>query len=158
MTGPDAAIRKALPGEAARIRDVVRAAYARYVPLIGRPPAPMGDDYDRRIARGEAWVLDRAGCIEGVLVLETQPDGLLLDNVAVRPDRQGQGHGRQLIAFAERQAWTRGYGAIRLYTNVQMEENVRLYRRLGFVETGRGTQDGFERVFMAKPLDSGQPA
>ncbi len=31
-------------------------------------------------------------------------------------------------------------------------ENIALYRKLGFVETGRGHQDGYDRVFMAKPL------
>jgi ribosomal protein S18 acetylase RimI-like enzyme len=157
MTGTDATIRKALPGEAARLRDVVRAAYAHYVPLIGRPPAPMQDDYDRRIAQGEAWMLDRAGRIEGVLVLEAQPGVLLLDNVAVRPDRQGQGYGRRLIAFAEHEARSRGCQAVRLYTNVRMEANIRLYARLGFVETGRAAQDGFDRVFMEKQVGSPQP-
>jgi len=147
------AIRQALPGEAAQITDVVRAAYTRYVPLIGRSPAPMGDDYGRRIARGEAWVLDDAGRIGGVLVLEAQSDGLLLDNVAVLPAWQGRGYGRQLIGFAEQQALALGYRAISLYTHVLMEENVRLYGRLGFVETGRGVQDGFHRVFMTKRLD-----
>lgn len=33
-----------------------------------------------------------------------------------------------------------------------MTENIALYTRLGFKETGRICEKGFERVYMAKPL------
>jgi hypothetical protein len=33
-----------------------------------------------------------------------------------------------------------------------MTENIALYARLGFVETGRGQEAGYERVFMTKRL------
>jgi ribosomal protein S18 acetylase RimI-like enzyme len=145
-------IRRARAGEATRLRELVQAAYARYVPRIGQPPAPMRDDYQHRIDRDEAWVLEREGRIDGALVLEDSADSLLLDNVAVAPAYQGQGLGRQLIAFAEAEARRRGWPTVQLYTNVRMVENIRLYARLGFGETGRGVQNGFERVFMEKRL------
>ena len=85
-------------------------------------------------------------------MLLEKPDHLLLDNIAVRRDRQGQGLGRQLIAFAEEEARRRGLDEIRLYTHVTMVENIALYTRLGFVETGRGRDGGYELVFMAKRL------
>jgi ribosomal protein S18 acetylase RimI-like enzyme len=85
-------------------------------------------------------------------VLLPQPDHLLLDNIAVRPDRQRRGFGRRLIGLAESEARRRGYSEIRLYTHETMTENIALYRRLGFVETGRGHQSGYDRVFMSKPL------
>ena len=34
-----------------------------------------------------------------------------------------------------------------------MTENIALYTRLGFVETGRGQEAGYDRVFMTKRLD-----
>ena len=34
-----------------------------------------------------------------------------------------------------------------------MLENIALYTRLGFVETGRGRESGHDRVFMTKRLD-----
>ena len=34
------------------------------------------------------------------------------------------------------------------YTNAAMHENLALYARIGFVETRRATEDGFDRVFM----------
>ena len=60
--------------------------------------------------------------------------------VPVKPD----------MAFAEREALRRGYGEVRLYTHVTMHENLTLYRRLGYEETGRGEQAGHDRVFMRK--------
>src|SRR5689334_24286259 len=102
-------IRLAVPQEAAAVRDLVRSAYQHYVPRIGREPAPMTDDYVRRIADGQCWVLIEDAALAGVLVLEEQSDCFLLDNIAVAPDRQGQGHGRTLLDFAEAQAYRAGW-------------------------------------------------
>ena len=77
---------------------------------------------------------------------------LLLDNIAVSPARQGLGLGRQLLAFAEAEALRIGYHEIRLYTHQTMVENQRLYASIGYQETGRGTEAGYDRVFMAKRL------
>ncbi len=145
-------IRLAHATEAAAVHAVVDAAYRHYIPRIGKPPGPMNDDYAARIAAGQAWVLDAHGTILGVLVLEHGPDGFLLDNIAILPDQQGKGLGRLLIAYAEAEARRLGFREVRLYTHVRMTENIALYRRLGFVETGHVTEKGFERVTMAKPL------
>jgi len=143
-------IRPAREGEAGALRSLVRAAYAHYVPLIGREPLPMLDDYAARIAANQAWILDREGEMQGVLVLEDTPDGLLLDNIAVAESQRRQGHGCTMIAFAEEQAKARGHARIWLYTSVKMVENIALYTRLGFTETHREDRDGRHRVFMEK--------
>lgn len=145
-------IRPAVPADEAAVRQVVTAAYGHYVARIGRPPGPMLDDYARRIAGGQTWVLDEAGRVVAVLVLEDKAGALLLDNIAVRPECQGSGYGRALMEFAEAEAKRRGWCEIRLYTHVLMTENQALYRRLGYAETRRATERGFDRVYMAKIL------
>lgn len=145
-------IRHARPAEADAVRDIVDAAYRHYIARMGKAPGPMLDDYARRIADKQVWVLDEDGRILGILVLEEHNGGFLLDNIAVAPDAQGGGHGRTLIAFAEAEARRRGYREIHLYTHVLMTENQALYKRLGFVETGRVSEKGFDRVYMAKAL------
>jgi ribosomal protein S18 acetylase RimI-like enzyme len=146
-------IRAAESGEVASVRAVVLAAYQHYVARIGKPPGPMLDDYARRITDGQTWVMQQVdGRIAGVLVLEEQAEGLLLDNIAVLPECQGQGVGRALLRFAEVEAGRRGYRQIRLYTHALMTENIALYGRIGYVETGRVREKGFDRVYMAKPL------
>ena len=144
-------IRPARPEDTDAVHQLVEDAYGHYVARIGKPPGPMLDDYARRIADGQAWVLENAGELAGVLVLEDAEGGvLLLDNVAVAPSAQGKGYGRALVTFAEAEAHRRGHGEVRLYTNVLMAENLALYGRLGFRETGRISEKGYERVYMAK--------
>lgn len=155
--GGGATIRPALPGDVPAIRDVVHDAYAHYVPRLGRQPGPMLDEYAAQVAAGHAWVLEDAGRIDGVAVLEPAGDALLLENVAVRRVAQGRGHGRALIAFAEAETLRRGLGVLRLYTNALMQENQVLYRRLGFIETGRTHEAGHYRVYMAKALAQYRP-
>lgn len=77
---------------------------------------------------------------------------LLLDNIAVAPERQGAGLGRRLLAFAEAEALRRGFHEVWLDTHQKMVENQRLYRAFGYEETGRGSDAGFDRVFMRKRL------
>ena len=146
-------IRTAHDEEAEAVRDVVHAAYRHYIARIGKPPGPMLDDYAQRIADGQAWVLQDDDRIVGVLVLEQGPRGFLLDNIAVLPDCQGTGFGRLLIEFAEAEARRGGFGEITLYTHAWMSENIALYRRIGFVETHRVSEKGFDRVYMSKRLD-----
>jgi GNAT superfamily N-acetyltransferase len=146
-------IRPATSADAPAAKQIVDEAYRVYIPRIGKPPGPMLDDYSARIADGSVSVVeDGHGTIAGIIVLISSADHLLLQNVAVRPVHQGQGFGRALIAFAEQQAKKLGHAEIRLYTHQKMVENIRLYTRMGFVETGRGHQDGFDRVFMTKTL------
>ncbi|MGG5820545.1 GNAT family N-acetyltransferase [Falsiroseomonas sp. HW251] len=130
----------------------MQRAYAPWLAVIGRRPAPMDDDYAAHVAAGEAFVLESGGVIAGAVVLQDGPGHLWLDNVAVDPAWKGQGLGRALLDFAEAEARRRGLAEIRLLTHQRMESNIALYARLGFVETARRTEDGFDRVFMAKRL------
>jgi ribosomal protein S18 acetylase RimI-like enzyme len=137
------------------VRDIVRRAYEVYVPRMGKPPGPMLDDYDALVAEGRVSVLEAEGRVVGLLVLQPQPDHLLLDNVAIDPDFHGRGFGRRLIAHAEAEAARLGFGEVRLYTHVTMVENIALYGRLGFEETHRAEQHGYQRVFMRKRMPRG---
>lgn len=145
-------IRTAREDDRAGVEAVVRAAYAPYVARMGREPGPMGDDYGALIAAGQVRVLEDELGIAGVLVLIPEADALLLDNVALADRARGRGFGRRLVAHAEAEARDAGLRRLRLYTHVLMTENHTLYAHLGFHETHRATQKGFERVFMEKPL------
>ncbi len=146
-------MRPAHPEETEAVRQLVVAVYSHYITRLGKPPGPMLDDYSRRIAEEQVWLLEDGGELVGVLVLENAGGGtLLIDNVAVSPPAQGKGHGQELIAFAEQEARQRGCAELQLYTHVLMSENIAFYRRRGFHETGRVTEKGYDRVYMAKRL------
>ncbi len=147
-----AGIRPAVAADAARVAAIADAAYRPYLQRMSRNPAPMEEDYGARIAEGLTWVLEEDGEILGLLVLESHADHLLLDNIAVDPARHGQGIGRRLLDFTEAEARRRGCGAVELYTNEVMVENIAMYERLGYVETGRTQDRGYDRVFFRKAL------
>lgn len=145
-------IRPAHPAEAPLLAALVGRAYAPWVPILGRRPFPMQDDYAARIAAGEAWVLEDGGAVQALVVVERHPGHLLLDNIAVEPHRQGMGDGRALLDFVEAEARRLGLAEVRLYTNALMERNIALYARRGYAETERRQEKGFARVYMAKSV------
>jgi ribosomal protein S18 acetylase RimI-like enzyme len=145
-------IRTAVMSDRPAVEAIVQAAYAVYVPRIGRKPGPMLDDYAALISDRRVHVVADGGRIRGIVVLIPEEESMLLDNVAVSPDARGQGFGRTLIEFAERSARDAGYGSIRLYTHEMMTENIAMYSRIGFVETHRAEEKGLRRVFMTKRL------
>ena len=145
-------VRPAKPEDAAAVGDLVRASYAKYVVRMGKEPAPMLEDYAAPIGAGEVWVLVEGEEVLGVLVMRVFEDHLFVDNVAVGPDHQGRGLGRELMALAEERARRDGLPEIRLYTNEKMHENLAVYARLGFEETERKIDGGYRRVFMRKRL------
>ncbi|HEV3290753.1 MAG TPA: hypothetical protein VG123_17360, partial [Streptosporangiaceae bacterium] len=75
-------IRRAGPGDVDELGAIAAAAYQKYVPRIGRAPAPMTADYAQAVRDGQAWAALEDGQIVGFAVIIAQPGYLLLDNVA----------------------------------------------------------------------------
>jgi ribosomal protein S18 acetylase RimI-like enzyme len=152
-------IRRGAPTDAAAIRALVDAAYAKWIPLIGRLPTPMQADYAQAV-RHHRFDLLRSG--EGLAALiETlrRDDDLLIVNVAVHPDCQGHGYGTALLTHAESIAAEAGLPRLRLYTNKKYTANLRLYAALGYrvereaLYAGPGrTLDDDITVYMVKDL------
>jgi ribosomal protein S18 acetylase RimI-like enzyme len=165
-------IRPAVSSDCDRLTDLATVAYERYLKRMDKKPAPMTEDYAKRVTEGCVFALEirsaRPGVeksdlepqvsssasptIAGFIVLLPEKDALLLDNVAVDPAVQGRGYGKMLMAFAEEHARKAGFRRIILYTNEVMTENLQLYPRLGYMETHRAREGGFNRVFFSKIL------
>ena len=146
-------LRRARPEEAGVVAAITDAAYALYVPRLGGKPQPMTADYTEKIANHSVWLLLAGETPAGALTLEYEPDQLFIYSVAVHPDQQKKEYGRTLLAFAEQDARDHGYRGIRLFTNAIKVENIALYLRLGYIETGREEYRGTTLVHMAKTLD-----
>ena len=144
--------RPATAADSAGFAECVRAAYTHYIERIGTSPGPMLDDYDQVVRDHHAYVVEDGGDIVGVLVLMEKKGGLLLDNVAVLPSRQGGGLGRRLVEHAESEARRLGHRHLDLYTHQRMTENIAMYLRYGYEEVDRRTERGFPRVYMRKRL------
>jgi ribosomal protein S18 acetylase RimI-like enzyme len=145
-------IRGARADEVAWVAATIAAAFAPYIPRIGRPPAPMTADHAALVTAGEVHVLEERGERLGLIVMRRVADHLFVDILAVRPEAQHRGIGRRLMAFAETEAVRLSLAALRLYTNAAMTENLRFYPRLGFRRTNAHSEDGFDRVDFEKEL------
>jgi N-acetylglutamate synthase-like GNAT family acetyltransferase len=146
----DVQIRRADSSDVGIIERIVRASFEMYVARIGRQPAPMGADYRTAVASSRVWVIEADGKVAGVVVNEVHDDHLVLDTIAVAPGAQGRGYGALLLARAEDDARELGLSEVRLLTNQAMTENQSFYPRHGYIETARGQQDGYDRVFYVK--------
>lgn len=156
-------IRRALPFDAPAVRELTRAAYAKWVSAIGREPTPMTVDYDARVRGHRIELLHVNGRLAALIELVPEAAHLLIENVAVLPAFQGQGHGRRLLAHAETVAASLGLSVMRLYTNPLFAGNVQFYGRLGYeVDREEPFKEGVT-VYMSKQLhpaspQGGQPA
>ncbi|HEV2531494.1 GNAT family N-acetyltransferase [Phenylobacterium sp.] len=145
-------IRQAGLGDAAAIAALTRAAYAKWVPLIGREPLPMTVDYAEAVRRHRFDLLEAEGSLAALIETTPQDAALLIVNVAVRPDAQGRGFGVRLLKLAEALAVEAGLPAMRLYTNALFAENLRLYASLGYGVEREEALNGGTAVHMVKPL------
>lgn len=146
-------LRRASPADAWAVRGLTRAAYAKWVPFIGREPLPMTADYDRSVVEHVIDLLEEDGDLRALI--ETAPAGrhLLIVNIAVRPDQQGRGLGGELLNHAEWFARSLGLHEIQLYTNAMMVSNLDFYGRRGYQEFRRGKiVPGTVSIFMRKRI------
>ena len=153
MAADSLRFRPARRDDAEAIRNLVRAAYAKWVPLIGREPMPMKVDYAVAIAEHDFDLLSDGDTIVGLIETEHRPDHLWIENVAVHPDRQGQGLGKKLLKWVEKRAEVAGTGELRLLTNEAFEANIRLYKKIGYkIDRTEPFHLGGTTVYMSKKI------
>ncbi|MBN9549014.1 MAG: GNAT family N-acetyltransferase [Alphaproteobacteria bacterium] len=144
--------RPAAPADAAAVKAIVRAAYAKWVPVIGREPLPMRADYDKALEEHHFDLAIEDGRIVGLIETMAHDDHIWIENVAVAPEAQGRGIGRRLLDRAERKAVETGCRELRLLTNGAFEANVRLYRRHGYAIDREEPFMNGTTVYMSKRL------
>jgi ribosomal protein S18 acetylase RimI-like enzyme len=148
-SGPSG-LRRATADDLPAIKEIIDAAYAKYLTRMDKRPAPMFRDYGPSVEDGTTWVAGSP--VTAVITLYPREDHLLVENIAIHPDAQGRGLGRALMGFAEQEAARRGLTRMALVTHEAMTENQAIYGRLGYTEVGRRTEDGYRRIYMEKPL------
>lgn len=145
-------LRPALPEDAAAIRDLTLAAYAKWVPVVGRKPLPMEADYETAVRQHVIELLFAGKRLVALVETIPQPDHLLIENLAVLPEEQGKGHGLRLLRRAEEIAADLGLKELRLYTNQRFAGNVAFYKRRGYGVDREEPFQGGVLVHMSKRL------
>jgi GNAT superfamily N-acetyltransferase len=146
------ATRQAVETDVPAITALTRAAYAKWVPVIGREPTPMAANYAEAVRQHRFDLIECDGQLAALLETIPAEGHLLIENVAVSPLHQGRGLGRALMAHAERLATSLGYREIRLYTNKLFTSNVQLYGRLGYRVDCEEAFRGGTTLHMSKPI------
>jgi len=145
-------IRLAQRADYAEIYDCAQQAYQQYVSVIGKRPAPMDADFNAQINHGQIAIALLDAQFSGYVVFYPDGKALHLDAVAVLPTFTGRGIGKRLIDYVEGKAKAEGFQAVELFTNEKMTSNLSLYPSLGYQETDRRLDKGYQRVFFRKPV------
>ena len=112
--------------------ELTRAAYGKWVAVIGREPMPMQADPMAAIEQARVDVLDEAGRLLALIETHLEPGYLWVESLAVRPAAQGHGFGRQLVLHAEGLARAAGLTEVQLLTNPAFAGNLTFYQGLGY--------------------------
>lgn len=149
--------RPALRTDRDAVETLLRSAFTPYARKLGRTDGPGPYDWvAAAIGRGDVFVASEDNALIGAVTTNWRSSELAIDHIAVEPGSQGRGVGSWLLDSVEGIARNRGATALSLYTAEIMDDQIRLYRRHGFVEVHRGPpphgKDAVLRVFMAKPI------
>lgn len=145
-------IRKAGTEDVPATKTITDAAYAKWIPLIGRPPAPMLSDHSRNVIDHNILLADLNGMPVAVLELIVEDDCLFIENLAVHPDNQGCGIALEILDHAEQLCRAAGFKMLRLLTNRKFEANIAFYKKRGFVAEYESEYKGGIAVHMMKRI------
>ena len=145
-------IRRGAAGDVDLIRSFTRAAYAKWIPLIGREPLPMAADYETALRQHRFDLFYKDGVLAALIETITRDDHLHIQNLCVSPKFQRLGLGSQLLNYAQEMAKQKNLPALRLDTNKNFTGNVDLYLRHGFSIAWEKPVDGGVHVHMVKHM------
>lgn len=145
-------LRRAAPADAAKVRGLVRQAYAKWVPIMGREPLPMLADYDLAVREHEIDLAYVGGVLAALIEIIVHPDHLFIENLAVDPGHQGRGLGKFLLAHVEARAQVLAVPELRLLTAQKMAGNAAFYQSVGFqIDRTEPFKGGFT-IYMSKKV------
>jgi len=129
-------IRFATAEDSEAISDVLREAFTphreHYTEEAFGYVTPKPDVIRPRFAEGPIWVAELDGDVVGTVSLTTEPEGLYIRSMAVRPSSQGLGIGHKLLDALHEHVSTSGNERIFLYTTYFIPGAKELYEKHGF--------------------------
>ena len=119
--------------DAAKVTRCLENAYEDAISRIEDLPdvtAGIADDI-----KTHRVMLAISGGVVGVIVFDQVDDAIMVFNLAVAPEAQGQGVARQLMQFAEEEAQARNLSKLKLRTHKMMKDTIAMYRHMGWKVT-----------------------
>ena len=101
--------RRAVLSDAPVIHDLIRRAYAHYIPILGYAPGPMRRHYKIQLAENPVWLAVAGYELAALLELIIEPESVVVEDLAVAPEAPASGPGamqppRQLASSTRRSA------------------------------------------------------
>jgi len=129
-------VRLADGGDSQAIADVIFAAFslnrAQYTPEAFVVVTPEAAEIEKRFVEGPIWAAELEGEIVGTVSLTTEPEGLYIRSMAVRPDVQGMGIGHKLLDAVDEFVSKSKIDRIFLYTTYFVPGAKEMYEKHGF--------------------------
>ena len=122
------ALREATPARAASIRRICSPRSAS---------AEAEASVRAHLELGPVALAFIEGAPVGAMFIERKGDALFLSRVSVVPEKRGSGITARMVSLAEDEARREGVHALTLRVREVLAQNLALFQRLGFRETGR---------------------
>lgn len=148
MTSEKIIIRLAGTADVDAIFQLTQKAYAKWKLVLDREPTPMTANYKKAVNDHRFDLMYLGQGLIGLIETFDRDDHLFIENLAIDPDHQGMGYGRKLLNLATDIALAKGYKSIKLATNIQMRENIALYKKFGYEVEEEFNFKGGKAVYM----------
>jgi N-acetylglutamate synthase-like GNAT family acetyltransferase len=133
---PGLEIRLAVVDDSEAIAEVLFAAFSpyreNYTAEAFEVVTPKPAEIEERFAEGPIWIAELDGDVVGTVSLTTEPEGLYIRSMAVRPDEQGLGIGHKLLDALNEYVLTSDVRRVFLYTTYFVPGAKELYEKHGF--------------------------
>jgi ribosomal protein S18 acetylase RimI-like enzyme len=138
-------VRAAHASEAARVAQVIRAAFGEYRGMLDPPSGALA--LDARAVRelmelGGILACESEGRIVACVFHRTHPDHVYLGRLGVLPAFRGRGLAARLVAGVEELARAAGRDRVRLGVRLALPRNRAFFERLGYREVGLDSHAG----------------
>lgn len=140
--------------------EVIREAFAALSADIDPLPSALNETAESvasQLSEDGGAVAEAGARLIGAVIWRREGSSLYVSRLAVPPAWRGRGIARALLAAAEAEARRRNLPQLHLGTRLALEDNRKLFRGEGFVETTRHAHEGFLTptwVRMEKRIDA----
>ncbi|HWM16469.1 MAG TPA: GNAT family N-acetyltransferase [Microbacterium sp.] len=153
----DVTVRPIRPEDAGEVLTLQRAAFVQEALIyrtIDMPPLTQTLEELEAELRENLGIVAVAGTrIIGAVRAQRDGELLLIGRLAIAPDQQGRGVGTLLLEAVEERGSAAGATVAELFTGSLSDANLRLYERVGYVQSQRVKgDDGIEQIFLRKRL------
>lgn len=115
----------------------------------------MTANYEQAVRDHVIDLLEEDGRPIALIEIIPKPSHLLIENIAVLPERHREGIGGVLLKQAETIARPLGVNELRLYTNAKFSTNLSFYARRGFSEFLREPHVAGGEIVHMRKIDRG---